>query len=872
MGFLAAAVFSLGSHVAVAATLPAGFTETVLATGISNPTQLAVSTDGRVFVAQQGGNLRVVKNGALLSKPFLTVTVSSSGERGLLGVALDPNFPTAPYVYVYYTATTPATHNRVSRFTASGDVAVAGSELVLMDLDNLSSATNHNGGGLHFGKDGMLYFASGENASTSNAQSLNNLLGKVSRIYPDGSIPTDNPFYTKTTGKNRAIWAYGLRNPFAFNINRTTGMMLINDVGQSAWEEVNVGTAGANYGWPATEGSTTDSRYASPLYAYSHSSGNCAIVGGAFYVPSAVNFPKEYEGDYFFMDYCGGWIKRIDPATKVVTTFATGISSPADVATDEAGFLYYTERGNGARLVRVAYTTNQNQPPAMTQNPQSQTVSEGKSASFTCAASGTSPITYKWQKNQVDISGASGATYTLSQAQASDNGMKFRCLASNSFGSVASSEAILTVTKNVGPTVKIVLPVAKTLYRPGQVIGFQGQVTDPEDGNSPATAYTWQVDFHHDTHVHPFMPATSGIVSGSFTIPTEGETSRNVWYRVYLTGKDSKGLTATTYSDIFPAPLNVPATLVVADAATKTSGLGVSGGWALTSAGYVQDSFNFASGGALQLVLNARSMETEQVWPKVELRIDQTAVATVDINSVEFKNYTLKTTVTSGVHQIAIAYINPDGTVSGRGVILSQFTVPVPVLPPTPDLHVKVNFQLGTAPTPAGYLKDEGLVFGQRGAYRYGWNVDNQALARWRQNPASPDVRYDTLNHMNKDEARRKWSFKLPNGVYRVHLVTGDPDHTPTAADIVIEGKSFLKGQNGTSSRWLETTKNVEVLDGRLSMRNGPSKAFNKICFIEIDSVTPTAADSVESEPLLESGDSGEPSVESTMESPADEN
>src|SRR5262249_53547217 len=120
-----------------AATLPAGFTESLVSSGLSNPTSMALAPDGRLFVAQQGGQLRVIKNGALLATPFLTVTVDSSGERGLLGVAFDPAFPSVPYVYIYYTATTPATHNRVSRFTANGDVAAGGSETVLLDLNNL---------------------------------------------------------------------------------------------------------------------------------------------------------------------------------------------------------------------------------------------------------------------------------------------------------------------------------------------------------------------------------------------------------------------------------------------------------------------------------------------------------------------------------------------------------------------------------------------------------------------------------------------------------------------------------------------------------------------------------------------------------------
>src|SRR4051794_22250124 len=184
---------------------------------------MAIAPDGRIFVTEQGGTLRVIKGGTLLPTPFVSLTVDSAGERGLLGVAFDPAFASNGYVYVYYTATTPTIHNRVSRFTASGNVAVPGSEVAILDLNDLSSATNHNGGALHFGPDGKLYVAVGENANGANSQTLSNLLGKILRLNADGSIPPDNPFYTQTTGVNRAIWALGLRNPYTFSFQPGTG-------------------------------------------------------------------------------------------------------------------------------------------------------------------------------------------------------------------------------------------------------------------------------------------------------------------------------------------------------------------------------------------------------------------------------------------------------------------------------------------------------------------------------------------------------------------------------------------------------------------------------------------------------------------------
>jgi len=215
---------------------------------------MEIAPDGRIFVCQQGGSLRVIKNGVLLSTPFLTLNVDPNGERGLLGIAFDPNFANNNFLYVYYTVPSTPRHNRVSRFTANGDVVVPGSEQIILELDNLSSATNHNGGAIHFGTDGKLYIAVGENANSANSQSLGTTLGKFLRINADGSIPSDNPFVSQTSGINQAIWARGLRNPFNFAIDRSNGRIHLNDVGQDSWEEVNQGVAGSNYGWPQTEG------------------------------------------------------------------------------------------------------------------------------------------------------------------------------------------------------------------------------------------------------------------------------------------------------------------------------------------------------------------------------------------------------------------------------------------------------------------------------------------------------------------------------------------------------------------------------------------------------------------------------------------
>src|SRR5205823_3647108 len=214
----------------------------------------------------------------------------------------------------------------------------------------------HNGGAIHFGSDGKLYIAVGDNANRANSQTLSNRLGKVLRVNSDGSIPVDNPFFNTAQGANRSIWALGLRNPFTFAFQPGTTRMFINDVGQSTWEEINDGIAGSNYGWPITEGPTSNPSFRSPIYFYGHGTSNttgCAIVGGAFYNPPIAQFPSSYTGKYFFADLCSGWI-RVDPSAGTADGFATGISSPVDLHVGPDGALYYLARGSGGQVFRIS--------------------------------------------------------------------------------------------------------------------------------------------------------------------------------------------------------------------------------------------------------------------------------------------------------------------------------------------------------------------------------------------------------------------------------------------------------------------------------------------------------------------------------------
>jgi glucose/arabinose dehydrogenase len=308
-------------------SVPAGFTLTRYVSGFATvPTAAVIAPDGRIFVCEQSGHLRLVKNGALVAQLVISLAVKSDGESGLVGVTLHPDFATNHFIYLYYTTTIGGPHNRIVRYTLNGDVADPASEVVLAELPPID-APKHNGGAMSFGGDGKLYVAVGDNEVGANAPLLTTPFGKMLRLNADGSIPTDNPFYSQTTGINRSIWARGLRNPFTFVIEPGTGRMLINDVGNSTWEEINVGRPGADYGWPGSEGPTTNPAYDAPLLAIRHQDSPTlfeatAVVGAAFYHPATPSFGAEYVGSYFFADYAYSWVYRLDMESGKASAFA----------------------------------------------------------------------------------------------------------------------------------------------------------------------------------------------------------------------------------------------------------------------------------------------------------------------------------------------------------------------------------------------------------------------------------------------------------------------------------------------------------------------------------------------------------------------
>ncbi|MBI3973851.1 MAG: PQQ-dependent sugar dehydrogenase, partial [Chloroflexi bacterium] len=402
----------------LAATMPAGFSDQVVASGFIEPTTFAFLPDGRILIAQKNGLVFVYKNGALLQTPFIDIRdrVNDYWDHGLLGLAVDPNFATNGHVYLLYTyENDPLQYDgtktaRLARYTASGDTAAPSSEVVLLGKTVGSSCNNfpagtdcipsdapsHSIGNVKFAADGTLFVTAGDaghfnavNDHALRAQDLDSLAGKVLHITTSGAGVSTNPYWNGDAGANRSkVWARGLRNAYRLTLRPSNGRVYLGDVGWNDWEEINVVPAGANLGWPCYEGtlrqagyepkSTCQTLYSQgtgavrfPLVPYSHNGGASAVTGGAFYTGTA--FPAEYQGAYFYGDYSQGWIRhlRTDASDALVsgpTDFAPDAGAAVAIEMGPDQKLYFIDIRT-AQLRRIVYDPNPTPTPAISPTP-----------------------------------------------------------------------------------------------------------------------------------------------------------------------------------------------------------------------------------------------------------------------------------------------------------------------------------------------------------------------------------------------------------------------------------------------------------------------------------------------------------------------
>ena len=589
-------LLTLLAPVGAEAALPPGFADEKVV-DVPLPTALAFTPDGRMLVTAKPGVLYVGANGnpGGTVEKALTITpkVCSNYERGLLGVAVDPEFASNGFVYLYYTFkkhgncdrdTSKVPVNRVSRFVMTGSTIAPASEKVL--LDNITSRHgNHNAGDLEFGKDGYLYVSIGDSGcdlndtvasdlcgpDNANARRPELLLGKIARITRDGGIPRTNPSTGLRTGSCAAngrtkpgyqcqeTFASGLRNPFrfAFDPNASGTRFLINDVGQYTWEEIDEGRKGADYGWNEREGfcangttncsmAATVGRYTSPIHHYPHTSGCSSVTGGAF-VPKGV-WPAEYDGNYLFSDYVCGGLYRLLPdgnggfqrpsAGRVGTPFVPqGEGSPVHLRFGPYGSsqtLYYTSFVGGGQVRRIVPTETTNQRPTSRASAEPTQGAAPLDVAFDGSVSSDpddASLTHAWDFGDGSAAG-SGPTPTHTYEQA---GQYIATLTVTDADGAIDRATIDIDAGNQLPRAVIDAPAPGKRFSVEEQITLVGHAADANGAEIPGAELAWEVLLHHNTHAHPYEERTGNNVAFDAPFPEDLDAATTSYLEIRLT-------------------------------------------------------------------------------------------------------------------------------------------------------------------------------------------------------------------------------------------------------------------------------------------------------------------------------------------------
>src|SRR5262245_7186505 len=441
-------------------------------TGLSQPVFVTSARDGsnRLFVVEQGGVIKVLQPGSTTPTEFLNIVgkVLSGGERGLLGLAFHPGFDDNRRFFVYYTRKNDGAVVVAEYQASEADPDVADTaEIPILVVRH--PAGNHNGGMMAFGPDGFLYIGLGDgggaNDPSNNAQNRNVLLGKILRIdidHPNGPVPysspTTNPFFNSAPDRPE-IFAYGLRNPWRFSFDRLTGDLLVGDVGQSAREEIDLVTAGGNYGWRVREGricTVNDPAlcdapsFISPLLDYKHNKGRCSVTGGYVYRGNLGTFPA---GTYVFADYCTGEIFQRDWTAHTLLLSAGFFL--ASFGEDEAGEIYVVDHGGAVHRIVAGPTCTFSISPTTASLPpgaRSGTVSVG--APPACAWSATSNDS--WINVLSGPGGAGSGTVTYSVAANTGVARTGSLTIAGRTFSVSQAASLFACLVSLNPTIGIV--------------------------------------------------------------------------------------------------------------------------------------------------------------------------------------------------------------------------------------------------------------------------------------------------------------------------------------------------------------------------------------------------------------------------------
>jgi glucose/arabinose dehydrogenase len=534
--------------------------------------------DGRVVLGYLSGALKVVDLATgVATQQLFGSDVLSGGEAGQLDVLVDPAFSTNKRFYTYSVSNATA-QLVVARYTVGATAnATSGSRVVVWtSAESMNRAKPyHVGGSINFGPDGKLYISTGDNLSTTGApQDLSSVFGKILRINIDGTVPTDNPFYDGAGPNLDEVWAYGFRNAYRTSFDSVTGEYLVADVGgnvsATAFEELNIVTAGGNYGWPLCEGPLVKANPAqgancpsgtkAPLYVYRHNIGqgccmNRAIIGGEVY--RGTQFPAAFRGTYMFADYPTGefsWLERSGSSVTAGSLFTTSLAGANPVwmgVNPYDGAVYWLHYGWGqdGQLRRFRYAGGGTGAPVIDTSTADRTSGGAPlTVAFTGAAhdpDGTL-VTYSWDFGDGTTSTSLSPTHTYTAAG------NYSAQLSVSSGGQTTRATPISIRAGSPPTATITGPADGTTFVGGQTLRLTGTGTDPEDGALASSALSWTVTLRHEDHQHPVSTFVGS--SGDLTIDTSGHGwEGNTRLEVRLTVVDRDGLTASKAITLRPS-------------------------------------------------------------------------------------------------------------------------------------------------------------------------------------------------------------------------------------------------------------------------------------------------------------------------------
>jgi PKD repeat protein len=535
-----------------------------------------------------------------------------------------------------------------------------------------------------------------------------------------------------------------------------------------------------------------------PIFAYGRTEGCASITGGAF-VPSGA-WGAAFDGDYLFADFVCGKIFRLERSgsTVSVSDFATDLGGSSVVSMrfgpgpTGAPALYYTTFAGGGSIRRIEFTgagANDAPTAVIAATPTSGAVPLAVSFDGSRSSDpdpGDSIRTYRWSFGDGASQDTTAPTVSHTYSTAGAVTATLRVL--DQFGAISAPATIRIVAGGAPPSVTITSPAATATFRVGQSVTLSATASDPQDGPLPASALTWVVLKHHADHTHSFFGPTTGNNLSIITDPPEdllGAT--NSFLEIRVTAVDSSGLSTTVTRNLQPTKVNL----------------------------------------------------TFQTVPTgLSLILDNTFTRVAPTTVVSWQDWRL-------------AVSAPDQTVGGVPFVFQSWsdggardhTILTPGAPATftatfvraAGFRANVNFQPAASPVPAGYVADSGAVFGARGnGMTYGWNIATNET-RDRNSASSPDQRFDTLNHMQKPSSPdARWEIAVPNGNYRVRIVSGDPSFFDGVFRINAESTLVVNGTPTSTSRWIDSTATVTVSDGRLTLSSAAGATNNKVCFIDI--------------------------------------